>query len=55
MDWERKKLRLADTKAGRIHYAPLSERALALLGRAPLGFHVKWIAGRNLWGDRAQP
>lgn len=35
LDWERKELRLPETKAGRIHYVPLSEPALALLRKLP--------------------
>ena len=34
VDWDRKELRLSDTKAGRVHYVPLSGPALAIL-RAP--------------------
>jgi integrase len=35
VDWDRAELRLADTKAGRTHYIPLSGPALALLRQAP--------------------
>ncbi len=35
IDWERKELRLANTKAGRIHYVPLSEPAIAVLRQIP--------------------
>jgi integrase len=35
IDWDRKELRLADTKAGRIHYVPLSEPAIAVLRQIP--------------------
>ncbi|OGI41833.1 MAG: hypothetical protein A2150_00520 [Candidatus Muproteobacteria bacterium RBG_16_64_11] len=35
VDLDRKELRLADTKAGRVHYVPLSEPALALLRDLP--------------------
>lgn len=35
IDWQRKELRLADTKAGRVHYAPLIEPAIALLQEMP--------------------
>ncbi len=35
IDFERKELRLSDTKAGRVHYVPLSEAAMDLLSRVP--------------------
>ena len=35
IDWSRKELRLADTKAGRTHYLPLTAPAIALLEQAP--------------------
>jgi integrase len=35
IDWERKELRMAETKAGRVHYLPLSGEALALLRELP--------------------
>ena len=35
IDFERKELRLNDTKAGRVHYVPLSEAAMDLLSRVP--------------------
>ena len=35
IDFERKELRLNDTKAGRVHYVPLSEAAVDLLSRVP--------------------
>ncbi len=35
IDFERKELRLNDTKAGRVHYVPLSEAAIDLLSRVP--------------------
>ena len=35
IDWNRSELRLADTKAGRTHYIPLSAPALALLRQIP--------------------
>lgn len=35
IDWQRRELRLADTKAGRAHYLPLSEAALAVLREVP--------------------
>lgn len=35
VDWGRKELRLPETKAGRIHYVPLSEPALAVLRELP--------------------
>jgi integrase len=35
IDWTRAELRLADTKAGRVHYIPLSAPALALLREMP--------------------
>jgi len=35
IDWDRKELRLGETKAGRVHYVPLSEPALAILNDLP--------------------
>lgn len=35
IDWDRKELRLGDTKAGRAHYVPLSQPALAILQTIP--------------------
>ena len=35
IDFERKELKLSDTKAGRVHYVPLSEAAMDLLSRVP--------------------
>lgn len=35
VDWSRAELKLPDTKAGRVHYIPLSTPALALLGEIP--------------------
>lgn len=35
IDWEQRELRLPETKAGRVHYVPLSEAALSLLRRLP--------------------
>ncbi len=35
VDFERKELRLSDTKAGRVHYVPLNEAAMDLLSRVP--------------------
>lgn len=35
IDWRRKELRLPETKAGRIHYVPLSAPALVLLKQIP--------------------
>ncbi len=35
IDFERKELRLNDTKAGRVHYVPLNEAAIDLLSRVP--------------------
>lgn len=35
IDWTRKELRLPDTKAGRVHYLPLSDPAIALLREVP--------------------
>jgi len=35
IDWERRELRLADTKAGRVHYVPLTAPALAVLEALP--------------------
>jgi integrase len=35
IDWGRAELRLADTKAGRVHYVPLTPPAIALLDQAP--------------------
>ena len=35
VDWNRKELRLPDTKAGRVHYVPLSEPAIALMRKIP--------------------
>jgi integrase len=35
IDWERRELQLPETKAGRVHYVPLSEAALSLLRRLP--------------------
>jgi integrase len=33
VNWERRELRLPDTKAGRVHYVPLSEAAISLLNK----------------------
>ena len=38
IDWERKELRLPETKAGRIHYVPLSDAAIKILSELP---HLK--------------
>jgi integrase len=35
VDWTRKELKIPETKAGRVHYVPLSEPALALLRSVP--------------------
>ena len=35
IDWDRKELRLGETKAGRVHYVPLSEPAIATLKGLP--------------------
>ncbi len=35
IDWDRKELRLRETKAGRVHYVPLSEPAIATLSTLP--------------------
>lgn len=35
INWERKELRLPETKAGRVHYIPLAEPALVLLRELP--------------------
>jgi integrase len=35
IDFERKEIRLSDTKAGRVHYVPLSEAAIDLLTSVP--------------------
>jgi integrase len=35
IDWERQELRLSETKAGRVHYVPLSAPALAILRELP--------------------
>ncbi len=35
IDWERKELRLSETKAGRVHYVPLSQPAVAILQTVP--------------------
>jgi len=35
IDWERKELRLGDTKSGRTHYVPLSDPAIYLLKNLP--------------------
>lgn len=35
VDWDRKELRVVETKAGRTHYVPLSEPALAVLQELP--------------------
>ncbi len=35
IDWNRKELRLPDTKAGRVHYLPLSEPAISLMREIP--------------------
>jgi integrase len=35
IDWDRKELRLSETKAGRVHYVPLSEPAIATLKTLP--------------------
>ena len=35
IDWDRKELRIPETKAGRVHYVPLSEPALAILRELP--------------------
>jgi integrase len=35
VDWERKELRIPETKAGRVHYVPLSNPALILLENLP--------------------
>ena len=35
IDWDRKELKLPDTKAGRTHYVPLSEPAMSILREIP--------------------
>jgi len=35
LDWQRRELRLPDTKAGRVHYLPLSGPALTILEQLP--------------------
>ena len=35
IDWQRQELRLGETKAGRVHYVPLSAPALAILRELP--------------------
>jgi integrase len=35
IDWDRRELRLGETKAGRVHYVPLSEPAIATLRALP--------------------
>ena len=35
VDWEQRELRLPETKAGRVHYVPLSEVALSILRKLP--------------------
>lgn len=35
VDWDRKELKLPDTKAGRVHYVPLSEPAISILREIP--------------------
>ncbi len=35
LDWQRKELRLGETKAGRVHYVPLSAPAMAILRDLP--------------------
>jgi integrase len=35
IDWDRRELRLPHTKAGRVHYIPISEPALAILRELP--------------------
>lgn len=48
VDWRRAELRLADTKAGRVHYIPLAPAALALLERLPRAEGNPYILpGRN--------
>jgi integrase len=50
VDFERKELRLNDTKAGRVHYVPLSEAAIALLSRVPKLEDNPYIIPGNIKG-----
>jgi integrase len=54
VDWTRAELRLPDTKAGRVHYIPLSAPALALLREIPREDGNPWIVpGRGPRGATA--
>ncbi len=50
IDFERKELRLSDTKAGRVHYVPLSEAAMDLLSRVPRLQDNPYIIPGNITG-----
>lgn len=48
VDWQRRELRLPETKAGRVHYIPLSGAALELLKQIPkAGDNPHIIPGKN--------
>ncbi len=52
VDWDRKELKLPDTKAGRVHYIPLSGPAVALLRAIPRTENPYILPGR---GPRTTP
>jgi integrase len=50
IDFDRKEIRLNDTKAGRVHYVPLSEAAVDLLSRVPKLEDNPYIIPGNIKG-----
>lgn len=51
VDWDRRELRLRNTKAGRVHYVPLSEPAIQILRELPRANNNPYILPGKIQGS----